>query len=343
MTPKEFVYKWLALGLEPLHRQLFGSQEPRVCMFVFHGIYEDQSNDLVSSSSRSAAQFRAGIEALKQKYEIVSLDTAASLLEQSTPLDRDYVVLTFDDSLKCAVDITAPILRDLDVNGTFYLSTNVIDNAGHYWWSRLEYAVHHAKDSKMINIKVNDKHFKVYKDQSIDALRSIKTAIAFVDEEEREGIIREIESRLGSSLVEGVHKYPCAEPMTWSDARRLVEMGMSVGSHTLSHPNLTTLDEDKIEKEFSESRRILEQKLNITCEHLAYPYGYSTETARQVARRAGYRTAVRSGIPAWNQRGDDLFALDRVAMHRASWMAPYQVSGYHSFLSNVRDRFFGRS
>jgi peptidoglycan/xylan/chitin deacetylase (PgdA/CDA1 family) len=85
-------------------------------------------------------------------------------------------------------------------------------------------------------------------------------------------------------------------PMSWDDARSLVEHGWEIGSHTCSHPHLTELDERALLRELADSRRACEERLGVPCWSVAYPYGSVNRRVVAATAAAGYRTAA--GLPA---------------------------------------------
>lgn len=87
--------------------------------------------------------------------------------------------------------------------------------------------------------------------------------------------------------------------MDWSHLEELRKAGMEIGSHGLTHADLTRLPPEKQEEEISESRRMLEERLGQVVS-FAHPYGAGAEDAgigRRIAA-AGYRWAcsARQGI-----------------------------------------------
>lgn len=84
--------------------------------------------------------------------------------------------------------------------------------------------------------------------------------------------------------------FPEERLLDWDDLRRLVDAGMTIGSHSMTHTQLTY-------EEVAESRRLLEERLGTRVEHFAYPRGEYTEESAEWVRRAGYRAgwATRSG------------------------------------------------
>lgn len=78
--------------------------------------------------------------------------------------------------------------------------------------------------------------------------------------------------------------------MGWDDLKRLLEAGMAVGSHSMTHGTLT-------EEEVRESGRVLSERLGVRIEHFAYPRGERPPGAPEWVRAAGYKAgwATRSG------------------------------------------------
>jgi peptidoglycan/xylan/chitin deacetylase (PgdA/CDA1 family) len=87
--------------------------------------------------------------------------------------------------------------------------------------------------------------------------------------------------------------------LTWPLLKALERRGIAVGSHTVSHRDLTTLSNGELRMELLASRRVLERKLGHPVRWLAYPFGAYDARVLAFARRAGYRLAVTT-------RGGDL-------------------------------------
>jgi peptidoglycan/xylan/chitin deacetylase (PgdA/CDA1 family) len=107
--------------------------------------------------------------------------------------------------------------------------------------------------------------------------------------------------------------------LSWDELRRMVRAGHTVGSHTLSHPNLAHVGPAELKSELVGSRQRLERELGVPVEHFAYPNPiltphWSTRTVAAI-RRAGYRTAV-IATPGIVRREDDPLCLHRVASSR---------------------------
>jgi peptidoglycan/xylan/chitin deacetylase (PgdA/CDA1 family) len=100
--------------------------------------------------------------------------------------------------------------------------------------------------------------------------------------------------------------------MSWDDLGSLDPRLITVGSHTMSHPILTTLSDQQIEAELAESRHSLEQYLQLPIDFFCYPNGSYDERAYEIAKKT-YRAAVttESGV-VQQQQSLDLHRLPRI-------------------------------
>ena len=81
-------------------------------------------------------------------------------------------------------------------------------------------------------------------------------------------------------------------PMSWDELGRLAEAGWEVGSHTHTHPRLTTLGDAELAEELTRSRELCSERMGTACHTLAYPYGDHDERVVAAAGRAGYSAAA---------------------------------------------------
>ncbi len=76
--------------------------------------------------------------------------------------------------------------------------------------------------------------------------------------------------------------------MDWSDLGELTDAGWEIGSHTRTHPRLTTLTDSDLDDELRESRQMCAEHLGRACTSIAYPYGDVNARVASAALRAGY-------------------------------------------------------
>jgi peptidoglycan-N-acetylglucosamine deacetylase len=79
--------------------------------------------------------------------------------------------------------------------------------------------------------------------------------------------------------------------MTKGQIRSVRAMGMEIGSHTLTHPNLTKIRKDQALHELVESKKMLEDILGESIVSFCYPKGKFNPTVRSWVMEAGYKLA----------------------------------------------------
>ncbi len=90
-------------------------------------------------------------------------------------------------------------------------------------------------------------------------------------------------------LGDGQAKAPLMDADT---LRSLSAEGVSFGSHTLSHPRLSRLDEATQRREIHESKVRLEALLGVPVRHFCYPYGDYDARSRALVAEAGYASGL---------------------------------------------------
>jgi peptidoglycan/xylan/chitin deacetylase (PgdA/CDA1 family) len=107
------------------------------------------------------------------------------------------------------------------------------------------------------------------------------------------------------------------ESITWNEVRQFRDEGHAIESHSVNHPDLTTIPEDEAWQEILNSRLEIGDRLGAPAQFFAYPSGRgATDPVIQaLVRDAGYKAAV----AAWPDRlantvDSDPWALPRIAI-----------------------------
>ncbi len=107
--------------------------------------------------------------------------------------------------------------------------------------------------------------------------------------------------------------------LSWEQLDRLAQAGWEVGSHTCTHPRLTQLDDELLERELHDSRAACTRALARPCRAIAYPYGDLDDRVIAAAAAAGYEagcslSVATSGRLAWPRVG--VYRVDSPARFR---------------------------
>ncbi|MCB4756986.1 MAG: polysaccharide deacetylase family protein [Elusimicrobia bacterium] len=88
---------------------------------------------------------------------------------------------------------------------------------------------------------------------------------------------------------------------TWAQLAELRNAGWEIGSHTLTHRNLATLELEDVQREMDKSRLAIGQYLGEIPQTFAYPYGggEDRDDIRACAKKSGYRLGVGIHAGKW--------------------------------------------
>ena len=109
--------------------------------------------------------------------------------------------------------------------------------------------------------------------------------------------------------------------LSWSDLHALIKAGMTIGSHSRSHPFLTRIrDQATLWQEIRGSKLLLESNLGVPVTEFAYPFGAYDPGIIRMVEAAGYRSA-RGDYFTGGQTPARLYALS--AMNAKTALKPF--------------------
>jgi peptidoglycan/xylan/chitin deacetylase (PgdA/CDA1 family) len=111
--------------------------------------------------------------------------------------------------------------------------------------------------------------------------------------------------------------------MNWDQVRELAQAGVTIGSHTVSHPHLPELSPEAQRAEIATAQDRFVRELGQPPQLFAYPYGEANGQSLRLARELGFAAAFgqHSGVL---HESLDLFYLPRFALNE-NWGEPDRV------------------
>lgn len=226
--------------------------------------------------------FRRQLRALTRIADVVPL----AALDDREAGARPRIALTFDDDDAGHARFTLPVLVELGLPATFFLSGRWLHGLGPYWWEMLERRIA-AEGVDGVAAALGS---------------SATTAQQLAVEVEGTEVAHEL-ARAGDAATD-------EHPMTHDDARQLVAAGMEIGFHTIDHPVLPLLDADTVVDAVRRGRAELEQDLDVPVARFAYPHGRLDAVSRRAVAEAGFVSAW-SCSPTAARPDDDPHARPR--------------------------------
>lgn len=297
MSPSLLAKKVLALGAGVCGLPYI--LKNRVAIFMFHRVVSaEYYNKTVFQKSLMVTDggFRSFLERLKGDFTIVPL---SALVERGQPhtisRDRPAAVLTFDDGWGDNYRYAYPVLRDLGLPATIFVSLDYIGKKGGFWWQDLGELLTAPYLADSIRSRVLEYVRQSFVQPAIrfDVFQYVDLFIELIKHSyatEAERICDELYELAGWSR----RNDNCLD---WQQCQQMSEGGIEFGSHTLSHPRLSTLDDVLLERELCESKRVLLASGVRYVDTICYPYGdYDGRVLRYAGKYYRSGLTVRSGI-----------------------------------------------
>lgn len=107
------------------------------------------------------------------------------------------------------------------------------------------------------------------------------------------------------------HGHPVVPLMDAGQIREWLAEGHEIGSHSMTHRNLSKLGEADARRQIVDSKRQLEDQFGVPIRHFSYPHGKFNAMTETLVEEAGYETActTRFGV---NGPGQNVMALNRI-------------------------------
>ena len=129
---------------------------------------------------------------------------------------------------------------------------------------------------------------------------------------------------------------PAASLLNDRQIQEMSEGGIEFGSHTMNHKKLTLCSTEEAEVEITESKKMLEQRLQTEIISFGYPYGQLNEQIKQQVIAAGYTFGIATDSGRRNIWAD-LFKIRRMMIfpHASLFSFWKKTSGRYHWYKNV--------
>lgn len=257
-----------------------------------------------------APAFARQVRFLRRWYDVLPLEEYVSRLRERGSAGGGAIAITFDDGTALTYETIRPVLLELRIPATIFVSTCQVDGGPLIWGSYLNALCY---EGVYDGVEHEGRWLPLTSDAEKEASRS--------------RLIRE--ARASGDPVEAVEairrRYPLPPEieatytgMTSDQLRDAARGGLvTIGAHTVTHPFLSTLPTDDQRRELRESKRVLESATERRVDYFAYPSGdYSRETIT-LAREAGYAAAF-AVRPLRLSPADGFYEIPRVGIFSPS-------------------------
>jgi peptidoglycan/xylan/chitin deacetylase (PgdA/CDA1 family) len=253
--------------------------------------------------------FERHIAYLSRAYSIVRLEEATARIAAGERLPANAVAITFDDGYADNLS-AAHILARYGATATFYITAGCLADGLPFWPSEIRHLVAAIRTPRL----------------QVEA-SGVALDLPLGTEAERTAAVKALTKAFKSNVIpvrealrEAVRRLAGHPPiprimLTWDEVREMHRIGMTIGSHTMTHPNLPSAGPEAARAELKASRARLEQEVQAPVTMFSYPNGgadrYLTADVQAAVKETGYLAATTSRN-AFATTASDLYALERI-------------------------------
>jgi peptidoglycan/xylan/chitin deacetylase (PgdA/CDA1 family) len=273
----------------------------------FHGImfhhFHDDGIHTKGQGSISRDDFYKLINFIGRK-NIIDADIFFEKFKNNT-LKKNQVCLTFDDAIKCQIDVALPVLEDLKIKSFFFVYTSVFegtpDNLEIFRYFRMNFFDNIDEFYRFFYLTLN-KNLSNFFEQNKKKIEYIKMKSPHYSVQDiKFRIVRDIflEKNDYENIMFLIMKQKNFEYKKFysklffnnQDLRNLHKLGHLIGLHSHNHPTLIeklTYEEQKQEykKSISAISKILDKPKN-EIKYMAHPCGSYNDDTLQILKELG--------------------------------------------------------
>jgi peptidoglycan/xylan/chitin deacetylase (PgdA/CDA1 family) len=257
----------------------------------------------------SPRAFESHVRYLASNYAVLPLPAVVEHLRAKRPLPRNAVAITFDDGYADNLEAARTLARH-GLTATFYLTAGCLADGEPFWPAEVRMLMRGVR-GPVLRLRVDTSTAEIALDGADGFESAIRRMTRLVKANPipiREAIREQLRMAAGRPRLPRVM-------LRWNEVAEIRRLGMTIGSHTMTHPNLPSAGLAAATHEIVESKARLEGEIGETVTMFSYPNGgaerYETPELRRVVAESGYMAATtsRNGhvVP-----GSDRYALQRV-------------------------------
>ena len=226
---------------------------------------------------------RALVHLRRERYHIVSIEELIRLALEGQVPDR-AVSFTIDDGYRDHATIAGPVFAEFDCPVTTFVTTGFLDGQLWFWWDRIEYVFARTRRRALqipLGQRVLEYRWESPEERSRAQADFTEQCKQVPDDEKHAGI-----GRLAAAAEVDLPDQPpeAYAPMTWDQLRACERRGMTFGPHTVTHPVLSRVSDERSRWELTESWRRLREEASAPVPVFCYPNGRAEDfSAREIA------------------------------------------------------------
>jgi len=298
-----------------------------ISVFMFHRVSDEC--DLLWPSL-PVETFRALAKELSKRTRVVRLEKIREIEEYP---DKPLVALSFDDGYMDFWENALPILSDLGLPAHHNICPGLIDRGIPPWTQIINNFLQYS-DRKSLEMPGG----KIYRIST-----KFRQSDFMVICKELNSADNEIRTSWIESLLKRIPGDKITRLMDWDQIRECARSGIHIGSHGMSHINISKIENrDLLLAEIEESKTRIYEEVGIEPAIFAFPKGSYNSVSMQAVKETGYKIALlcEDMVTRFSETVQrDLHILPRINISRPSWKEEnLRLLGFHQRLKSWIER-----
>jgi peptidoglycan/xylan/chitin deacetylase (PgdA/CDA1 family) len=229
----------------------------------------------------------AQLELLGRSYEFVSRDELLSAVAGEAELPESACVVTFDDGLRCQLELALPVLERLGVPAIFFVPGKPLAEECVLYVHKVHALRERVPDRELlalaggrdVPVEVAQEHYRYDEPDAARLKYLLNMALPL---EERERVI-------GAAFAQVFPDEAAAARelyLSREDVALLEREHRAVGAHSYAHEPLARLEDDALDRDLAAVATLLGDVTGERPRALSYPHGTPSTVDARVARRA---------------------------------------------------------
>jgi peptidoglycan/xylan/chitin deacetylase (PgdA/CDA1 family) len=313
------------LGNEIARHAWRRNPRPGLRILGYHRVLDDDESSFPFDEeviSATTEGFFRQMKFVRDNFEVVSFRDLGICEEQQRPWPKRGVIITFDDGYRDNYTNAFPILKELCLTATIFLTAGHIGSRELFWWDLVAYCIKHSARASINIPPIAPQPMRLTSgDARNAAIKNILRWLKVIPESCKRTFVSQLAELTGVSPPDLE-----TEPMhlNWAEVSEMADFGFEFGSHTMTHPILTNVSEEQLVTEIAHAKTMIEQRLKREIIVFSYPVGRSDERVQTAVRNQGFQFAVAYQDNAAYEGSFERYALPRIHVEREQSLSEFR-------------------
>ncbi len=283
----------------------FRKNDPIILMY--HRILNDEFINGLAQQ-----EFERQIAYIHKNFNVLSIEDLLQNIKNNTA--KPYsIALTFDDGHYDFYTNAWPILKKYNVPASLYITTGFVDGTTWLWPDLLKYILLNS-NTAILNVETLG-DISTHKTAHHISWHKLGDYCLTLSVEARNKLLFKLAS--DAKITISNTPQPPFNAVTWPQLQEMHQEGLVVGSHTVSHPILSSLSIENLHYELAASASAIQQHLGTAPAGICYPNGRAEDISGDVIKTAEL-TGYTYGLMGRNSKFNPArtFKIGRIAANK---------------------------